>query len=47
MPLLLYTIAIFKYSFLTVTPIALQKIVDRMSDSYLVINEHNVFNRIT
>ncbi len=38
----LYTIAIFKFDFLKIAPIALQKIVDRMSDSYLVINEHNV-----
>lgn len=31
--------AIFKFSFLKVTPIALQKIVDRMSDSYLILND--------
>lgn len=31
--------AIFKFDFLKVTPIAMQRIVDRMSDSFLVINE--------
>ena len=35
-------LAIFKFDFLSITPIALQKIVDRMSDSYLVLNEDNV-----
>ena len=39
--ILFYAIAIFKFKFLTTTPIALQKIVDRMSDGYLVINENN------
>lgn len=37
-----YALAILKFNFLKVTPIALQRIVDRMSDSYLVINENNV-----
>ena len=32
-------LAIFKFNFLEATPIALQKIVDRMSDSYLVLND--------
>lgn len=36
---LFYAFAIFKFSFLKVTPIALQKIVDRMSDSYLILND--------
>ena len=31
--------AFFKFSFLKVTPIALQKIVDRMSDAYIVIDD--------
>ena len=31
--------AIFKFDFLKVTPIALQRIVDRISDSYIVLNE--------
>lgn len=35
-------LSIFKFDFLKVTPIALQRIVDRMSDSYIVINEDNV-----
>ena len=34
-----FTIAIFKFGFLKVTPIALQRIVDRISDSYLVLND--------
>ncbi len=36
-----YALAIFKFKFLSIAPIALQKIVDRMSDGYLVINEDN------
>lgn len=36
------TFAIFKFNFLKITPIALQKIVDRISDSYIVLNENNV-----
>ncbi len=35
----LISLAIFKFNFLTITPIALQKIVDRMSDGYIVVNE--------
>ena len=34
-------ISMFKFQFLGVTPIALQKIVDRMSDSYIVIGDNN------
>ena len=34
--------AMFKFNFLNIAPIALQKIVDRISDSYIVINEENV-----
>ena len=34
--------AIFKFDFLIVTPIALQRIVDRISDSYVVLNEDMV-----
>ena len=37
-----FAIAIFKFKFLTITPIAMQKIVDRMSDSFVVLNEENV-----
>ena len=39
---LLCALAVFKFDFLKVTPIALQRVVDRMSDSYLVINENNI-----
>lgn len=37
-----FALAIFKFDFLKVTPIALQRIVDRISDSYIVLNENNV-----
>lgn len=40
--ILLCFMAIFKFDFLNTTPIALQKIVDRMSDSYIVLNEDNI-----
>lgn len=33
--------AIFKFDFLKIAPIALQKIVDRMSDGYMIIDEKN------
>ena len=36
-----FTFAIYKFDFLKVAPIALQRIVDRISDSYIVINEDN------
>ena len=32
-------LAIFKFNFLSVAPIAIQKIVDRISDSYIVLND--------
>lgn len=35
-----YALAIFKFKFISSTPIALQKIVDRISDSYLVLDEN-------
>lgn len=35
--IVLLAIAMFKFQFLSVAPIALQKVVDRMSDAYLVI----------
>ncbi|MBQ2917448.1 MAG: PAS domain-containing protein [Clostridia bacterium] len=38
----IYALAIFKFDFLKVAPIALQRIVDRISDSYIVVNEDNV-----
>ena len=37
-----FAIAIFKFQFLKVSPIALQKVVDRMSDGYLVLNDDNI-----
>ena len=40
--ILLFALAIFRFNFLKVTPIALQRIVDRISDSYIVLNEKNV-----
>lgn len=39
--ILCFSLAIFKFDFLKIAPIALQKIVDCMSDSYIVINENN------
>lgn len=39
--ILLLAIAIFKFKFLRSTPIALQRIVDRISDGYLVLDENN------
>ncbi len=36
------SIAIFKFNFLKVAPIALQKIVDKISDAYVVVNEDNI-----
>ena len=36
-----FALAILKFGFLKVTPIAMQRVVDRMSDSFLVINEDN------
>ena len=35
-------LAISRFSLLTATPIALQRIVDRISDSYIVLNEDNL-----
>lgn len=36
-----FALAIFKFKFLSSTPIALQRIVDRMSDSYVVLDKNN------
>ena len=36
---LFYALAIFKFNFLGAAPITLQKIVDRISDSYIVLND--------
>lgn len=40
--ILFFALAIFKFNFLSLNPIALQKIVDKISDSYLVLNDENV-----
>ncbi len=40
--ILLLALAIFKFNFSNTTPIALQRIVDRISDSYMVLDEENV-----
>lgn len=45
---LFYSLAILKFNFLNVSPIAIQTVVDRMSDGYLVLDENNTiidFNR--
>lgn len=39
--ILCFAIAAFKLQFLNTTPIALQKIVDRMSDGYIIVNDDN------
>lgn len=40
--ILFLTLAMFKFDLLKTTPIALQRIVDRMSDSYIILNENYV-----
>ena len=37
-----YTFAIMRFNFLNITPIALRTIVDRISDSYIVLDENDV-----
>ncbi len=37
-----FALSIFKFDFLKVAPIALQRIVDRMSDAYIIVNEENI-----
>ena len=39
--ILCFAIAAFKLQFFNTTPIALQKIVDRISDGYIIVNEYN------
>ena len=39
--IILLVVSIFKFKFLGVAPIALQKVVDRISDSYIVLDEEN------
>ena len=46
--LIFFAIALFKFDFLKVAPIALQRVVDRMSDGYIIVNDENIitdFNR--
>ena len=40
--IIFFAIAILKFDFLKAAPIALQRIVDRISDSYIVVDENNV-----
>ena len=40
--ILFIAFAIFKFDFLKVTPIALQRVVDRMSDGYIIVNDENI-----
>ena len=37
-----FTIGIFKFDLFKITPIALQKIVDRISDGYVVLDESDM-----
>ena len=39
---LLYTYAIFKFNFTKITPIPLQRILDRISDGYIVVDENDI-----
>jgi len=39
--ILCFALSIFKFGFLNITPIAFQKIADRMSNGYIVLNEFN------
>ncbi len=38
--IMFFFLAIFKFGFLNITPIAFQKIADRMSNGYIVLNEY-------
>ena len=40
--LLFYAISIFKYDFLNVTPIALDLVVNTISDGYIVLDDENI-----
>ena len=42
--ILLFGIAILRYNFLNIAPIALKRVVDQMSDSYLVLNKDYVIS---
>lgn len=40
--IMFFALAIFKFKFLSITPIAMQRIVDRMSDSFMVVSEDGI-----
>ena len=40
--ILFYAFAIFRFDFLKVAPIALQRVVDRISDGYVIVDEENI-----
>jgi len=40
--IIFFALAIFKFNFLNVNPVALQRIVDRISDGYVVLNDDNI-----
>ena len=42
--ILVIALAIFKFDLMKLTPIALQRIVDSMSDGYMVIDEQNIIS---
>ena len=42
--ILIIALAIFKFDLMKLTPIALQRIVDSMSDGYMVIDEQNIIS---
>ena len=44
MAIFFFAFAIFKFDFLKVAPIALQRIVDRISDAYIVITADNIIS---
>ena len=39
-----FALAIFKFDFLKVAPIALQRIVDRISDAYIVVDDNHIIS---
>ena len=44
MAIFFFTFAIFKFDFLKIAPIALQRIVDRISDAYIVVNDNHIIS---
>jgi len=40
--MIFFALAIFKFNFLNLNPIALQRIVDRISDGYIVLNDEGI-----